>query len=95
MEFKPVKTALIGCGMISHIYLTNLSKLDIIDLVGCSDIIPEKSAQRAEEFSIRQMTNEEIFSSPDIELIVNTTYPTAHYEVAKAALNAGKSVYTE
>ena len=95
MEFKSVKTALIGCGMISHIYLTNLSKLDIIDLVGCSDIIPEKSAQRAEEFGIRQMTNEEIFSSPDIELIVNTTYPTAHYEVAKAALNAGKSVYTE
>ena len=33
MEFKKVKTALIGCGMISKTYLTNLKALDVIDLV--------------------------------------------------------------
>ena len=95
MEFKKVKTALIGCGMISKIYLTNLSKLDVIDLVGCSDIVDERAAKRAEEFGIKKMTNDEIFADPEIELVVNTTYPTAHYKVAKAALMAGKSVYTE
>ncbi len=95
MEFKKTKTALIGCGMISEIYLTNLTKLDIIDLVGCSDIIDSRAEKRAEQFKIKKMTNEEIFSDPEIEFIVNTTYPTAHYEVAKAALLAGKSVYTE
>lgn len=94
--FKPVKTALIGSGMISGIYLENCCKnLKILDLCGCSDLIPERSAKRAEEYGIRQMTNEEILSDPSIELVINTTYPTAHYEVAKAALEAGKHVYTE
>jgi predicted dehydrogenase len=41
------------------------------------------------------MTNDEIYAAPDIELVVNTTYPTSHYKVAKEALLAGKSVYTE
>lgn len=95
MEFRKIKTALIGCGMISKIYLTNLSALDVIDLVGCSDIVEERAEKRAEEFGIKKMTNEEIFADPTIELVVNTTYPLAHYEVAKAALMAGKSVYTE
>lgn len=95
MEFKKVKTALIGCGMISQIYLTNLKELDVIDLVGCSDIIDSRAEARAAEFGIKKMTNEEIFDDPEIELVVNTTYPLSHYKVAKEALLAGKSVYTE
>ncbi len=95
MEFRKVKTALIGCGMISEIYLKNLSKLDIIDLVGCSDLKPERAEQRAKEYGIKKMTNEEIFADAEIELVVNTTYPLSHYTVAKQALMAGKSVYTE
>ena len=95
MEFKKVKTALIGCGMISKTYLTNLKALDVIDLVGCSDIIESRAESRASEFGIKKMTNEEIYSDPTVELVINTTYPTAHYKVAKEALLAGKSVYTE
>ena len=53
MEFKKIKTALIGCGMISKIYLTNLKALDIIDLVGCSDIIDSRAEARANEFGIK------------------------------------------
>ena len=42
---KPVKVALIGCGNISYTYLNTLVKggFNIIDVVGCSDIIPERS----------------------------------------------------
>lgn len=95
-EFKKMKTALIGSGMISGIYLENMkNRYKILDLVGCSDIIPDRSKKRAEEFGIKQMTNEEIFADPEIEMVVNTTYPVAHFEVAKAALEAGKNVYTE
>ena len=92
---RKMKVALIGSGMISGIYLKNLKSYDLIDLVGCSDIIPERSKARAEEYGIRQMTNEEILADPEIELVVNTTYPLSHYEVAKACLEAGKHVYTE
>ena len=94
-EFKRMKAAVIGCGMISEIYLKNLLSFDAIDLVGCSDLDPEKSAHRAEQFGIRQMTNEEIFSDPGIGLVVNLTWPLAHYEVSRAALLAGKHVYCE
>lgn len=95
MEFKKVKTALIGCGMISKTYLTNLKALNVIDLVGCSDIIDSRAEARAQEFGIKKMTNEEIYADSEIELVVNTTYPLSHYKIAKEALTAGKSVYTE
>lgn len=95
-SFTPVKTAIIGCGMISQIYLeTCVRKMNILDVVGCSDIIPERSKAQAEAFGIRQMTNDEIFADPSIELVINLTYPVAHYAVTRAALLAGKHVHTE
>jgi predicted dehydrogenase len=96
MAPKTVKVGLIGSGAISYTYLDNMTKrFDILDVVGCSDIIPERSEKRAKEFNIRQMTNEEIYADPEIEIVVNTTYPRSHYEVTKAALEAGKHVYSE
>ncbi len=94
--FRPVKTAIIGCGVISKTYLENCTKkFKIIDVVGCSDIIPERSAQRALEYGIKQMTNEEIYNDPAIELVINLTYHTSHYTVTKESLLAGKHVYSE
>ncbi len=82
--------------MISDIYLTNLkNKFSIIDLVGCSDIVAEKSAKQAEKYDIRQMTNEEILADPEIELVLNLTFASAHFEVSKAILSAGKHCYSE
>ena len=96
MKFKPVKTAVIGCGMISNIYLRVLKeKFSIIELVGCSDIVEEKAAAQAEKYGIRKMTNEEILTDPEIELVLNLTYASAHYEVNRAILSAGKHCYSE
>jgi len=95
MTFKKIKTAVIGCGVISANYLNVLTKLDLIEVVACSDLIDEKAALRAEKYNIEQRTNEQIFADKEIELIINVTYPLSHYEVAKQALLAGKSVYTE
>ncbi|MGI6315348.1 MAG: Gfo/Idh/MocA family protein [Christensenellales bacterium] len=93
---KPIKVGLIGSGAISYTYLQNMTQnFHILDVVGCSDIVPEKSARRAEQFNIRQMTNEEIFNDPEIQIVVNTTYPISHYEVTRQALEAGKHVHTE
>ena len=96
MEFKKVKTAVIGAGMISDIYLENLkNRFSIIDLVGISDIVTEKSKAQAEKYNIRQMTNEEILNDDEIELVLNLTYASAHYEVNKQIIEAGKHCYTE
>lgn len=95
MAFRKIKTAIIGSGMISANYLNTLTNMDIFEVIGCSDLIASKAEERAEKYNIRKMTNEEIFSSSEITLVINLTYPTSHYEVAKQALLSGKSVYTE
>ena len=97
MSVKPVKVALIGSGNISYTYLNTLvhGGFQIVDVVGCSDLIPEKSAARAQLFGIRQMTNEEILSDPEIEIVLNTTQLWNHTAVTKMILEAGKHVYSE
>ena len=96
MQYKSVKTAIIGSGMISDIYMENLKeRFSIIDLVGCSDIVSEKSKKQAEKYGIKQMTNEEILNDPEIELVLNLTYPTSHFEVSRQILSAGKHCYSE
>lgn len=96
MKFAPVKTAVIGCGMISDTYLDNLCHtFSIIDVVGCADLVDEKAARQAEKYNIRKMTTAEILADPSIELVVNLTYPSAHFDVNRQALAAGKHVYCE
>lgn len=96
MKYRPVKTAVIGCGMISNTYLSNLlEKFSIIDLVGCADQVDEKARTQAEKYGIRHMTVEEILSDPEIELVLNLTYPTSHVPISKAILSAKKHCYTE
>ncbi|MCL2708901.1 MAG: Gfo/Idh/MocA family oxidoreductase, partial [Defluviitaleaceae bacterium] len=94
---KKVKTALIGSGSISFVYMNTLVNggFTIVDMVGCSDIIPERSKARAGVFGIRQMSNEEILSDPEIEIVLNTTQLWKHNEVTEMILNAGKHVYME
>ncbi|MDR2742107.1 MAG: Gfo/Idh/MocA family oxidoreductase [Treponema sp.] len=95
-KFKKVKTAVIGCGMISNIYLQNMKTIfEILDLVGCYDVIPERMEAQAKKYGIKPMTMEEILLDKNIELVVNLTTPAFHHQVTKQALNAGKNVYSE
>jgi len=96
MNVKPVKVAVIGSGNISYTYLnTMVNTFKILDVVGCSDLIPEKSKARSELFGIKQLTNEQILNDPEIEIVVNLTNIWAHTGVSKMILNAGKNCYSE
>lgn len=94
---QKVKAAIIGCGGIcKRIYAPNLTeKFNIIDLVACCDRIPERAQALGEKYGIKVMSNEEIYNDPEIEIVVNLTNPESHYEVSKAAISAGKNVYSE
>ena len=89
MDVDKVKVGLIGSGNISYTYLNTLTQFSIIEMVGCSDLIPEKSKARAETFGIRQMTTDEILADPEIEIVVNTTELFNHNKVTRMALEAG------
>ena len=93
---NPVGIGLIGCGIISETYLDNLvRRFQGVRVIGCSDLIDERAETRAQAYGIRKMTNDEIFSDPDVEIVVNTTYMSAHEQIVRQALEAGKHVYTE
>lgn len=93
---EKLKIGLVGSGSISYTYLNTLtSGFAAVEVIGCSDLIPEKSKARAELFGIRQMTTEEIMSDPEIEMVVNTTQLWNHHKISKMALEAGKHVYSE
>ena len=96
MALEPVKTAVVGCGNISDIYLKANRKFDILDIVAVADLVPERAQAKAAEHEIpRVATVDEIVADDQIELVVNLTVPKAHAEVNLAALEAGKSAYTE
>lgn len=96
-SFPKVKTAVVGCGSISNIYIRNLSRLfTIIDLVAVCNRTKGKAEDKAKQFGIpKVMTVEQIAADPEIELVVCLTAPQNHYEVIKPMLEAGKHVYTE
>ncbi len=90
------KVAVIGCGRISEQYLDNMvNYYKNIEVVGCSDACYENAIKRASQFGIKAMTNEEIFSDKDIDIVVVLVPTPIHAELIRQALNAGKHVYTE
>jgi predicted dehydrogenase len=96
MKMQPVKTAIVGCGVISEAYLsTMINKFKILDVVACCDKNPEKAATTAQKYGIKVLTLDEILADAPIEIVVNLTTPMAHYPVIKQLLEAGKHVYTE
>ena len=96
MSTSPVKVGIVGCGTISGIYLQNARTLEAIEVVACADLIPERAQARAVEFGVpRACSVEELLADPEVEVVLNLTIPKAHAEVALAALEAGKSVYSE
>ena len=94
---RQVKIGVVGCGMISGIYLKNCTQtFDILDVVAVADLVPELAQQRAEEFHIpRACTVEQLLADPAVEIVLNLTTPQAHVALNLQALAAGKHVYTE
>jgi predicted dehydrogenase len=96
MTHTPVKTAVIGCGNISSIYLQNCTAWPILDVVACADLDLERAQSQAAKFGVpRAASVEEVLADREIELIINLTVPAAHSTVGLASLRSGKSVYNE
>ena len=94
---QKIKAAVVGCGSISDIYMTNLTsgKFTAIELVACSDLMVERMNESAAKFGIKAMTMDEICADPEIEMVLCLTTPAAHYPIIKQALLAGKHVFSE
>lgn len=91
-----IRAAVFGCGQISEIYLTNMiNRFCVLEVVACCSKNGASAEKRAEQFRIKAMSAEEIWADSSIDLIINLTPATEHYEIIKRSLLAGKHVYTE
>jgi predicted dehydrogenase len=93
------RIAFIGVGDISGIYLKNIDgTFDNLEIAGVCDLIPERAQAAKEKYpEIPKIYSDmyEAFADPDVDIVLNITRAYQHYEVTKAALLAGKHVYSE
>ena len=92
----PVGVGVIGAGVISDQYLSNLTVFPDVTVRFIADIDLPRAAAQAEKWGVPGSgTVEELLADDDIEIVVNLTIPAAHVEVALQALAAGKHVWGE
>jgi len=92
------RIGIVGIGAISGIYLENITKVfREIEIIGVCDLVRERAENAVQKYNIPKLYNDmhEMFADPDVDIVLNLTRPYEHYEVSRAALLAGKPVYSE
>ena len=92
------KIGFVGVGDISRIYLENITKrFAELEVIGVCDLVRAKAERAVEKYGIPKLYNDmyELFADPEVDIVLNITRPNEHYGVSKAALEAGKPVYSE
>ncbi|MBB2976618.1 putative dehydrogenase [Microbacterium endophyticum] len=92
----PVGVGFIGAGMISNTYLENLTSFPDVSVIIVGDIDTERAAAQAQKHGVPfSGSPDEVLAHPDVEIVVNLTIPQAHVAVSRAAIAAGKHVWSE
>jgi predicted dehydrogenase len=92
---RELGVGIIGCGIISTVYMHNMPMFEGIRLVACADARPEAAQAQAARFGIEALSVDALLQRSDIGIVVNLTVPNAHFAVSHAALSAGKHVFSE
>lgn len=96
MDTRKMYVGVIGAGAISDIYLKNMiNHQEQLEVIAIAAGHLENARKKADEYGIEACTVEELLKNPRVDMIVNLTPASVHYELIKAALMAGKHVYTE
>jgi predicted dehydrogenase len=92
-----MRIAIIGCGYVADFYLETLKAHPELTVAGVMDRNQERAEACAKHWGIAKVyvSLDDVLGDPSVELVVNLTNPRSHYAVSKAALLAGKHVYSE
>ena len=91
----PARVGLVGCGVISHAYAKNAAAFDSFEIVACADRDDARSVALAAEHGLDAVDVDALLADPLVDIVLNLTPPAAHAAVTRAALEAGKHVYSE
>lgn len=96
MNAKPINVGVVGSGIISGIYLKNMTtRFDILRVRSVCSAHIENARRRATEYGLPACTLEDMLADDGIDMIVNLTPTPAHEDILRRALEAGKHAYTE
>lgn len=91
-----MRFAIVGCGYVADYYAATLLNHPEIELAGVFDRDLERSRRYSSYHGLKRYGSlEELLADAGVELVANLTNPRSHFEVSRAALQAGKHVYTE
>jgi predicted dehydrogenase len=91
----PMRVGVVGCGIIAARYVEDSVAFERWQPVACADLDSQLAESFAAEHRLRPSSVDALIADPEIELVLNLTPPKAHAPVVRAALAAGKHVYTE
>ncbi len=91
-----MRIGIVGCGFVSQFYRATLPRHPGLTLVGVTDRDENRARSFAWRAGVRRFRSlDELLADESIELVVNLTNPGEHHAVSKAALLAGRHVYSE
>ena len=95
MEKKVFRVGSVGIGGISRgVHLPGIHKSPDLELVAVCDLKPERMEYARNTYGIREdhcfADYHDLIACPDVDVIDISTSNNAHFEVAKAAIEAGK-----
>ncbi len=91
-----MRFGIVGCGYVADFYAKTLPNHPNLQLAGVFDTDADRSSAFAKRYGVHRYSSlEELLRGDTVALVANLTNPGSHYEVTKAALKAGKHVYTE
>jgi predicted dehydrogenase len=95
----PVRIGIVGCGNVLSAYWPQIQKLcwrgEAEFVAACGR--PAQRRLLIEELKVRRFVTDhrELIGSPDVDLVIVTTPTPTHFEITRAALEAGKHVVSE
>ncbi len=93
---KPLKFAIVGCGVISPTHARCLAELSEASLVAVCDVVPERAQALAAQYPAAVYSDYcEMFANEDMDVVEVLTPSGLHAEVGIAAAQAGKHVIVE
>jgi predicted dehydrogenase len=91
-----MRIGIVGCGFTADQYMPSIRRFPKLELVAATDRDQERASQFCKYQSVKfSPTVEQLLADPSIEMVVNLTNSSSHYQVTRACLEAGKHVYTE
>lgn len=90
------RIGVVGCGYVFDHYMATMARHPGIKIAGVADIDPARLEQATRFYGLPAYPDvDNLLADPSVDIVANLTSVEGHYAVTRAALEAGKHVYSE